>query len=195
MGAAIRKEEFYRMSETGKYTTADIEAVPEGIRAELLDGEMYMMAPPVTVHQMMLSWLNSEIYAKIKERGGRCKTIPAPFGVYIKKDNKNYVEPDISVICDMDKLDKKGCQGAPDWVIEIISPSSKRMDYYLKLHVYEEVGVREYWVVDPEKKSVVVYDLENNESPSLYRFTDTVTARILGDAAIDFSELEEYCKA
>jgi len=112
--------------------------------------------------------------------------------VYLKSDDKNYVEPDITVICDLDKLDKKGCQGAPDWVIEIVSPSSKRMDYYLKLHAYEEAGVREYWVIDPEKKSVVVYYLENSGSPALYHFTDNVPVGIFEGMEIEFTGMEAY---
>ena len=86
MEAAIRKEELYFMSGTEKeiYTIADIEALPEGVRAELLEGRMYMMACPTTTHQLLLIWLNSEIFRKIREKGGKCKAIPAPFAVYLK---------------------------------------------------------------------------------------------------------------
>ena len=194
MEATIRKEELYFMSETGKriYTIEDIEALPEGQRAELLDGEMYMLACPTTTHQLLLIWLNSEIFRKIREKGGLCKAIPAPFAVYLKNDNINYVEPDITVLCDMDKLDQKGCHGAPDWIIEIISPSSKKLDYYLKLNAYQDAGVREYWVIDPEKKAIVVYDLDNDEPPFVYHFEDKVPVGIFEDVVIDFSQMKDY---
>lgn len=194
MEVAIRKEELYFMSEKGKriYTIEDIEALPEGQRAELLDGEMYMLACPTTTHQLLLIWLNSEIFRKIREKSGVCKAIPAPFAVYLKNDNVNYVESDITVLCDMEKLDQKGCHGAPDWIIEIISPSSKKKDYYLKLNAYQDAGVREYWVIDPEKKAIVVYDLEKNEPPVVYHFEDAVPVGVFEDVVIDFSQMKDY---
>lgn len=96
----------------------------------------------------------------------------APFAVYVKDDIRNYVEPDISVICDRDKLDETGCHGAPDWVIEIVSPSSKHMDHVRKLELYREAGVREYWIVDSLKGSVSVYDLEGGKEPEIYSFAE-----------------------
>lgn len=98
-----------------KYTVADIEALPERERAELIDGEMFMMAAPALVHQDMLMWLGTRIRNYIAEHKGECRVLPAPFAVYIKKDQYNYVEPDISVVCDRDKLDNKGCHGAPEF--------------------------------------------------------------------------------
>ena len=110
----------------------------------------------------------------------------------MKNDGRNYVEPDIVVICDRDKLDDKGCHGAPDWVIEIVSPSSKTMDNYKKLGAYIEAGVREYWIVDPIRETVIVYDIENGEIPRFYHFTDSVNSAIFEELVIDFSELKVY---
>ncbi|MDE6386850.1 MAG: Uma2 family endonuclease [Lachnospiraceae bacterium] len=107
-----------------------------------------------------------------------------------KDDIHNYVEPDISVICDRDKLDEKGCHGAPDWVIEIVSPSSKRMDYVRKCTLYEETGVREYWIVDAKRQIVTVYDFEHKKEPKEYTFSEKVKAGIYGDLFVNFSELE-----
>ena len=87
---------------------------------------------------------------------------PAPFAVFLNKNDSNYVEPDISVICDKNKITDKGCNGAPDWIIEIVSSSSRKMDYYKKLFKYRTADVREYWVVDPDKKVVTVYDFEQD---------------------------------
>lgn len=174
------------------HTVEEILALPEGERAELIDGEIFMMASPTMTHQDVLGWLFVEIRQYIRNKGGRCKVFLAPFAVFLKNDNKNYVEPDIVVICDRDKLDDQGCHGAPDWAIEVVSPSSKTMDYYRKLEAYRTAGVREYWIVDTARDTVIVYDLEHEDAPRMYRFTDEVKAGILEDLTIDFKELKKY---
>lgn len=189
-----RKGEFYVMTsqKQGNYTIADIDALPEGQRAELIDGRMYMMASPALSHQDILVWLSVRIFNYIETHKGKCRVVPAPFGVFIRKDDRNYFEPDISVICDRDRLDERGCHGAPDWVVEIVSPSSRRMDYRLKLPVYKETGVREYWIVDYARRQVSVYLLQESDTPRVYSFTDTIPVAIYGDFAIDFSQLLDY---
>ena len=107
-----------------------------------------------------------------------------------EKSNTNYLEPDISVICDKDKLNSKGCNGAPDWIIEIVSPSSRQMDYYKKLALYQGAGVREYWIVDPAREIIVVYDFPNETPPTIYRFTDSVKVNMYENFSIDFSQLK-----
>lgn len=173
------------------YTTADIEALPEGERAELIDGEMFMMAPPMTVHQRILVKLILKIGSYIEKNKGNCELLPAPFGVYIKKDNLNYVEPDISVICNGDKLDEKGCHGAPDWVIEIVSPTSRKMDYVRKSQLYRETGVREYWIVDPKKQTVTVYKADQWDIPICHSFSERIHAGIYDDLYLEFTEFSE----
>ncbi len=175
------------------HTTADIYNLPEGERAELIDGQIYNMAPPRYIHQIILSELNSVIHQYIKSKNGSCKILPAPFAVFLNNDNKTYVEPDISVICDKNKLDEYGCHGAPDWIIEIVSPGSKNMDYLTKLLKYSSSGVREYWIVDPQKNRIMVYDF-TSEDMMEYTFSDKVKAGIYEDLWIDFSEisLEEF---
>ena len=106
------------------YTIDDIYALPDGDRAELIDGQLYSMAPPSRRHQDILSFLHLVIGNYIAQNNGGCKVYPAPFAVFLSADNSKYLEPDISVICDKDKLDERGCNGAPDWIIEIVSPSS-----------------------------------------------------------------------
>ncbi|HBI62113.1 MAG TPA: Uma2 family endonuclease, partial [Lachnospiraceae bacterium] len=140
----------------------DIYALPDGQRAELIDGQIYYMAPPGRIHQR-ISWkLHQAIANYIDSQNGKCEVYAAPFAVFLNKDNTNYVEPDISVVCDLTKLDDEGCKGAPDWLIEIVSPSSKSKDYMTKLFKYRTEGVREYWIVDPEKYMVMVYGFEKN---------------------------------
>lgn len=144
------------------YTIEDIYALPDGERAELIDGQIYYMAPPSRTHQK-ISWkLHQAIANYIDSNNGKCEVYAAPFAVFLSEDDVNYVEPDISVICDLSKLDEKGCHGAPDWIIEIVSPSSKPRDYMTKLFKYRMAGVREYWIIDSEKQMVTVYSFENN---------------------------------
>ncbi|MCI8314400.1 MAG: Uma2 family endonuclease [Lachnospiraceae bacterium] len=151
------------------YTIDDIYSLPDGERAELIDGKIYYMAPPNTRHQRLVHFFDREIGNYIQSHEGECEVFPAPFAIFLNKDDKNYVEPDISVICDNDKITDKGCHGAPDWVIEIVSPSSKAMDYFTKLFKYKTAGVREYWIVDPMKQRVTVYLFEK-ESVEDYPF-------------------------
>lgn len=174
------------------HTVEDILALPEGERAELIDGEMFLMAAPTWTHQEILGWLHIEIAMHIRSNNGKCRVIMAPFGVFIKRDNKNYLEPDISVICNRDRLDEKGCHGAPDWVIEIVSPSSKDMDYKRKRIVYQEAGVREYWIIDPLQETVTIYHFETGEEAARYRFTDKVKSGVLEGLEIDFSDRKRY---
>ncbi|MBD5522547.1 MAG: Uma2 family endonuclease [Lachnospiraceae bacterium] len=151
---ALKKEEIY--------TIEDIYTLPDGERAELIDGKIYYMAPPNTNHQRLVHFFDREIGNYIQSHGGECEVFPAPFAVFLNKNDSNYVEPDISVICDKNKITDKGCNGAPDWIIEIVSSSSRKMDYYKKLFKYRTADVREYWVVDPDKKVVTVYDFEQD---------------------------------
>lgn len=166
------------------YTVADIEALPEGERAELINGEMYMMASPTATHQELLVVLSVQIYNYIKSKKGACKVYPAPFAVYLHNDEFTYFEPDISVICDRDKLDEKGCHGAPDWVIEIASPSSHKHDYERKLAEYRKAGVREYWIVDAEEETITVFTFGEKETVHKYALTDKIKVGIYEDLEI-----------
>ena len=165
------------------YTTEDIYALPDGKRAELIDGQIYYMAPPNTNHQRLVTNFTYSIEGYIRNKKGGCQVFPAPFAVFLNADDKNYVEPDITVICDKDKITEKGCQGAPDWVIEIVSPGSRSMDYYKKLIKYRTAGVREYWVTDPEKKMVTVYRFEKDDMEE-YTFGEEIRVGIYEDFSI-----------
>ena len=176
------------LSKESSFTTDYIFSLPEGQRAELIDGVVYDMAPPNRLHQELVSELHYKITDYIKKNNGACKVFPAPFAVFLNADDKNYVEPDISVICDKSKLTDKGCNGAPDWIIEIVSSGSRRMDYYTKLFKYRTAGVREYWIVDPDKKRITVYDLEHGDIDE-YSFSDTINVGIYPDLCIDFNSI------
>jgi Uma2 family endonuclease len=170
------------------YTIEDIYDLPEGSRAELIDGQIYYMAPPSMIHQRISSFLHGCIARYITDNHGTCEIFAAPFAVFLNQDSINYVEPDISVICDPSKITPRGCSGAPDWVIEIVSPSSKNMDYFTKLFKYRNSGVHEYWIVDPIKRNISVYNFDKEEMNS-YTFSDSVPVGIYGDLYIDFSNI------
>lgn len=158
----------------------------ENVHAELIDGRYYDIAPPSRIHQEILGFLFNKITNYITAKNGQCKVYPAPFTVELFRDKKTIVEPDISVVCDCCKLTEKGCCGAPDWIIEIVSASSRQMDYNKKLFKYRTAGVREYWIVDPMKPQVTVYNFEHDTFEE-YSFTDKVKAGIYEDFEIDFS--------
>lgn len=171
------------------HTIDDIYSLPEGQRAELIDGDMYMMAPPSRIHQKLVMQLSRIISNYVADKGGSCEVYPSPFAVFLNADDKNYVEPDISVICDRDKLNDKGCVGAPDWIIEIVSPSTQRMDYLTKLFKYRTAGVREYWIVNPIKGTVQLYSFEGEEDSTQSSFSDSITSTIFKDFSICIEDL------
>lgn len=159
------------------YTIEDIYALPDGQRAELIDGQIYFMAPPSTNHQRLVHFFDREIGNYIQRNKGECEIFPAPFAVFLNNDDKNYVEPDISIICNKNKITDKGCHGAPDWIIEVVSPGNKAMDYFTKLFKYRTADVREYWIVDPTKELITVYQFEK-ETMEQYSFGEDVPVGI-----------------
>ena len=174
------------------YTEEDYYNLPENVRAELIDGQIYYMAAPSRVHQKILNAVNNTIFNYIRSKDGLCEVYPAPFAVKLfSEDDKNVVEPDISVICDPNKLTDRGCTGAPDWIVEIISPSNSSHDYIRKLNLYADAGVREYWIVNPIDQSVWVYFLEQDKfKATAYAFQDKIKVNIFDALWIDFTELE-----
>ena len=179
-----------------QHTYEYILTLPETARCELIDGNIYNMAPPNRIHQKISGYLHREIANYLN--GKECEVYAGPFGVFLLEEGvddlkkaKNMVEPDIVVICDSKKLINEGCQGAPDFIIEITSPSSKRLDYVKKLALYDEFGVQEYWIVNPADKSILVYWREEGAfgRPQVFSFNDKVRVSIFRDLEIDFAEI------
>ena len=171
------------------YTSEDYWNLPEEERAELINGKFYDMAPPSRIHQKLVMELSATIREYIKKNHGSCEVYPAPFAVNLDADDKDWVEPDVSVICDPNKLTDRGCSGAPDLIFEIVSPASRKMDYSLKNMIYSQAGVREYWIVDPAKEKVVVYCYENDSDPCLYSFDADVPVGIYPGLTIRIRDL------
>ena len=181
MALALKKEEEY-------YTYSDVLEWDEDFRAELLDGEIIMMAPPSRIHQGVITQLILQIGNYLQ--GKKCKLYPAPFAVRLfpQRDNSDdtFFEPDLMVVCDHAKLDDKGCNGPPDLVMEIVSPSSAKYDRIYKFRKYQKAGVREYWIVDPETKSVQVCILEGDHyAASVYDETEKAPVFVLKGCEVD----------
>ena len=179
------------LAHTNIYTEEDYYNLPENVRAELIDGQIYYMSAPSRIHQEILMFLSKTIANYIDSKKFPCKVYPAPFAVKLfSEDDRNVVEPDISVICDPNKLTDRGCTGAPDWVTEIVSPGNPGHDYIRKLNLYADAGVKEYWIIDPDKKRIFVYFLEKAFEVETYTLLDKIKVNIYDDLWIDFKELE-----
>lgn len=147
------------------------------------------MATPNRIHQKLVIKFSQTIANYIDSQKGACEIYPAPFAVFPNADDKTYVEPDISVICDKDKLDDRGCNGAPDFIVEIVSPSSRKMDYSTKVTLYSNSGVREYWIVDPEKERTTIYRYEEDAAPTIIPFNQSIAVGIYKDLSITVADL------
>jgi Uma2 family endonuclease len=175
------------------FTYADYYRWPEDERWELIDGEAYAMAAPGRAHQTVVGELFRQIANYLI--GKPCRPFIAPFDVRLPNREEaddevtTVVQPDISVICDPDKLDDRGCRGAPDWVIEVLSPSTAARDQIEKLAVYERAGVREVWLVHPTDHVVIVYTLNADGSygkPAIHETTGTLTPGLFPDLLIEW---------
>ena len=185
--------------ESKLYTYADYVNYPENERIEIIDGHIYAISPsPSRIHQEIIMEVAAEIRNYIKFKKGDCKIYPAPFDVILKNDDddiansKTTVQPDISVICDKNKLNDKGCVGAPDLIIEVVSPFNSNNDYIRKLNLYDHYKVREYWIVNPMKQTVLVYTLTDTgyDMPNIYTFKDKIKVNIYDNLEIDFNSFD-----
>ncbi|MBR1743163.1 MAG: Uma2 family endonuclease [Lachnospiraceae bacterium] len=172
-------------------TLEQYETLPEDRRVEIFENIAYDMASPSQIHQTISMELSTILNNYMKRKKGTCRVFSAPFDVKLSDKPLTIVQPDIMVICDKDKLDGKRCNGAPDFIIEIVSPTTPSHDYIRKLYYYEQYGVREYWIVDPRQKTVNVYFFEKNIIGVSYPFHATIKVNLYEDLFIDFSEIAE----
>ena len=180
------------------YTYEDYLKFADDEVVEIIDGRILAMSPaPSRIHQKIIMELSAEIRNYIKSNNGDCEVYPAPFDVILKNDDEdvslstNIVQPDISVICDKNKLTDKGCTGSPDMIIEVISPFNTSNDYVRKLNLYEHFKIREYWIVNPIEKNILVYTLTNDgyNAPKIFSFNDKIKVNIYDNLYIDFNSL------
>lgn len=176
----------------GEYTLQDYYALPDDRRVELIDGHFYDMAAPSFVHQQIIGLVYAQIRDFIEKNGGDCIPSVSPVDVQLNCDNKTMVQPDVLIVCDPKKVRHFGILGAPDFVLEVISPSSKEKDMLTKLAKYMEAGVKEYWVIDPERKVLVVYLAEERGMPRIYPLQGTVGIQLYeGRLQIDLGKIDE----
>lgn len=178
-------------SQTEIISLEQYEALPEDIRAEVFDGQIYYMASPSQEHQTISTELTTILNSYIKSSNGTCRVFHAPFDVKLSDRPLTIVQPDLMIICDRDKLDGKRCNGAPDFIIEIVSPGNPADDYIRKLYYYKNAGVREYWIVDPRRKTVTVNYFEGNMLNVQYFFDSTIKVNIYDDLLINFPDITE----
>lgn len=185
----------YMTRQQGDYTLEDYYQIPDDIRIELIDGVIYTMDAPGTLHQLIGGFIYAKLLNHVMTHGGLCMPMISPVDVQLDCDDKTMVQPDVIIICDKDKIINRCVYGAPDFVIEVLSKSTKKKDSVIKLEKYMNAGVREYWMIDPMRKNVVVYDFEHDDYPVLYGFDAKVPVRIWGgEYVIDFTEVYEYIR-
>ena len=187
----VEKKEPPREKRQGEYTLEDYYALPDERRVELIDGVIYDMSAPAIIHQKILGELHILFRECMDRHEGRCEVYLSPCDVRLDRDNRTMVQPDLLVVCEEYDIGAKAFDGAPDLTLEILSPSTRSKDMLLKLHKYANAGVREYWIVDPEHQTVLVYDLEHeNYYPDKYSFEDRIPILISGgECSIDFSRI------
>lgn len=194
--SVIEETSAYKIRTQGSYTIEDYYALPDDRRVELIDGYFYDMAAPTTLHQKIAGDIYFQISAFIRKKGGKCDPMMSPVDVMLDCDDSTMIQPDVIVLCDNDKMRKWGIYGAPDFVMEIVSPSSRRNDYTKKLSKYENAGVREYWILDPYKKILMVFNFENNDYPAIHNLSKPVPVNIYnGELEITFEEVVKDIEA
>ncbi len=153
----------------GSYTIEDYYQLPEDHRAELINGVIYDMDAPAPVHQLICGEVYAQIRQFIREHHGSCIPFISPIDVQLNRDDRTMVQPDVIIVSNEDIISNRNIYGAPDFVLEVVSPSTRRKDFTKKLTIYEAAGVREYWLIDPYKRMVFVYFFEDEAlCPGLY---------------------------
>jgi Uma2 family endonuclease len=189
----------FPMRESKKtFTYADYLTWPDSERWELIEGEPYAMSPaPSRIHQEIIGELFFQVRSYLS--GKNCRAYVAPFDVVLIDENndsessRNVVQPDITIVCDKDKLDDKGCKGSPDMVIEVVSPSTASQDYVKKLNLYEKYAIKEYWIVNPNNNNIFIYKLDENKQYSqvkVYDIKEKIKVGIFDDLVVDLANIE-----
>lgn len=185
----------YSAKKQGEYTVEDYLAWPEDQRIELIDGVIYDMAAPNYVHQIIAGEIYYQLKDYVRHNGGNCTPFISPADVQLDNDDKTMIQPDVFIICDREKFDMARGHGAPDFVVEILSKSTRKKDMQLKLSKYEAAGVREYWIVDPDRQKIIVYSFGDTYDIEVYAFDQQVPVGIYdGQCKIDLSYIIDQIK-
>ena len=185
----------YGEKRQGEYTVEDYFALPDEDRVELIDGVLYNLAAPTTIHQVIAGKIYAKLDSFITSKKGQCVPIMSPVDVQLDCDDKTMVQPDVIVVCDRDKFHKGAVYGTPDFVVEVLSPSTSKKDTGIKVAKYANAGVREYWIVDQRKECIIKYSMNEYDyyGVTIYSFDDEVPVFIFQDECkIDFQEIKTY---
>ncbi len=191
-GAKRGKLDPDHLDRQGAYTANDLRRLPDNVRAELTDGFITIMETPSTIHQKLVLYIADQMLPCV-EKHEECELLIAPVDVMLDRDDRTVVQPDLLVICDRGKDKVKNIYGAPDFIVEVCSPSTRKRDMIDKLGKYEHAEVREYWIVDPELESIIRYDFTDGLKMSQFTFNDKVTVSISGgECEVDFREVKAH---
>ena len=187
----------YPMKKQGEYTVEDYYNWPIDERIELIDGVIYHVSMPSIRHQRIVGEIDFIFKSFVKRKKGKCEIFGAGIDVRLDCDDRTMVVPDISVVCVKDKFTEQYLDGAPDLVVEVLSPSTRKKDMTLKLSKYAEAGVREYWIIDPKKETVIVYEFSREDEADtqihFYTFENQIPVGIWnGECVVDFAEIKAY---
>lgn len=193
----LKPDNPFESQKQGEYTVEDYYALPDDERYELIDGVLFKMDSPESIHQDVVLYLSSRLMTCALEHGMPCHPYVAPMDVRLDKDLKTIVEPDVIVCCDPELTNEsRRIFGAPEFVAEVISPSSRKKDAFLKLNKYRDAGVKEYWLIDPRKQTVIVYLFYQDDDISAYTFDDTIPVSISdGLCEVCFAPIKGWIEA
>lgn len=187
------ESEVYNVKRQGEYTVEDYRNLPDDERYELIDGYLIKMDAPTFLHQRIAGEVYRQIANFIMDNGGNCQPLIAPIDIQLDCDNRTMVQPDVAILCHNDKVRRWGVYGCPDFVLEVISPSTKKKDYTKKMYKYMNAGVREYWIVDPYQKVLIIYFFENDEYPMICGLDKPVPVKIYdGQLSIKFEHIADW---
>lgn len=177
----------------GEYTIDDYRALPDDQRVELIDGYFYDMAAPTTFHQLMAGELHRQIANFILDQGGDCVPFISPVDVQLDNDEKTMIQPDVVIVCDPSKIIRRNLLGAPDFVLEVVSPGTRKRDHITKLSKYAAAGVLEYWIVDPYQKRILVYCFDEAVTPAIYPIDADIPVHIYdGKLVLQFGRIANW---
>lgn len=183
----------YLASRQGSYTIEDYRALPDEQRVELIDGYFYDMSAPTFLHQRIAGEIHRQIANYIIEHDGSCQPVMSPVDVQLDCDEKTMVQPDVAILCREERIKRWGVFGSPDFILEVISPSTRKKDCMKKLQKYERAGVREYWILDPYQKKLLVYFFESELCPVIYGLDQPVPINIYdGKLEIRFTHISQW---
>ena len=176
----------------GQYTVADYLDLPDDTRMELIEGRLYNLAAPSSLHQYLVGELFASLRSYKTKSHHSCIPMMGPLDVQLDCDERTMVQPDVLAICDISKFRDGRVYGAPELVMEILSPSTRGVDLVLKMNKYWKAGVKEYWIIDPQNREVIVYEFSKGIPPENYSFTDVIPVGLTdGDLSIDFGIILE----